>query len=203
MTAAVEGSNEEQEGRHADDGDDEGQAEAVLIDLWRPFLPQLHVTDSGLPETQILSDRKQETRLPVSTPVCVGLLLLSPVPFICLPLACLYYQRTSSPEDTGLRTVQGKAPYLCQVIPSVLQQLIHGLRRKLRCGRDKRQMLPPGSSPERNGRGRGVPKRRMSCFYPSLSSLLGWWLSCIILGVSTPSTLLWHSLPHRVQSPHP
>lgn len=48
VTAAVEGSDEEQEGCHADDGDNEWQAEAVLIGFRWSFLPQHHVTDSRL-----------------------------------------------------------------------------------------------------------------------------------------------------------
>lgn len=48
MAAAIEGRHEQQEGRHADDGDDEGHAEPVLGLLRRPLVPQLHVTDAHL-----------------------------------------------------------------------------------------------------------------------------------------------------------
>lgn len=48
VAAAVQGCHEEQEGCHADDGDDEGHAEPVLRLFRGPLAPQLHVTDSRL-----------------------------------------------------------------------------------------------------------------------------------------------------------
>jgi hypothetical protein len=48
VTAAIEGCHEQQEGCHADDGDDEGHAEVVLSIIWWALVPQLHITDSRL-----------------------------------------------------------------------------------------------------------------------------------------------------------
>lgn len=48
VAAAIEGGDEEQEGSHADDGDNEWQAEAVLVGFWWSFPPQHHVTDPRL-----------------------------------------------------------------------------------------------------------------------------------------------------------
>lgn len=69
VAAAVEGSHEEQEGCHADNGDDEGHAEAVLRLLGWPLVPKLHVTDSHLFELvpfvfeQLVHVPGQEVRL--------------------------------------------------------------------------------------------------------------------------------------------
>lgn len=144
MTAAIKGSDKEQERCHADDGDDEWQAEAVLVGFWWSFPPQHHVTDSRLTEKENLSGRKQPGLVStpfICEPFCVGLwppiLHHLPCPLLCasLPDTCMF-KGHSTPEDTGLRTVQSKATYLSQVIPFFLQQLIHGLRKKLRCGKD-------------------------------------------------------------------
>lgn len=145
MTAAVEGSNKQQEGCHADNGDNERQAEAVLIGFRWSFTPQHHVTDSRLATKENLRGRKQSPGLlspphPVVSPSIWG--LLPPVPPPTLPTQtvlssrCLSDKGASTSEDPGLRAVQDKTPYLSQVIPFVFQQLIHDFRRKLRCGKE-------------------------------------------------------------------
>lgn len=94
-----------------------------------------------------------------------------------------------TPEDAGLRTVQGKTSYLCQVVPFVLQQFKHSLRRKLRCGRDRDQCLQSPAQSEMAGAER-VPQEE-DVLYPSPSGLLGWLLACIFLDASTPQPFFW------------
>lgn len=48
VAAAIEGSHEEQEGSHANNGDDEGHAEAVFCLLWGALFLHLHVADTCL-----------------------------------------------------------------------------------------------------------------------------------------------------------
>lgn len=91
MAAAVEGGHEEQEGCHADNGDDEGHAEAVLGLFWRPLVPKLHVTDTHLQKT---GSGSLSEFLFLSKPFCLGsagaydTTLLSPLPSSCLLDAC-------------------------------------------------------------------------------------------------------------------
>lgn len=48
VAAAIEGSHEEQEGSHANNGDDEGHAEAVFCLLRGALFLHLHVADTCL-----------------------------------------------------------------------------------------------------------------------------------------------------------
>jgi hypothetical protein len=164
VTAAVEGSNKEQEGCHADDGDDERQAEAVLIDLWRPFLPQLHVTDSGLAKTQNLSDRKRESRPFVSTPVCVGLLLLSyhpPCSYVCLLHA---YTIKGTPHQKALGLGQYRAKLLTSVRSSHLSfsSSYTALGESFAVGETRDRCCLQGPAQSEMSGVEGVPKGRMS-----------------------------------------
>lgn len=117
---------------------------------------------------------------------------------LCVPLLQAY--TIKGPPNQ--RTVQDKASYLCQVIPFVLQELIHSLRRKVRCGKDRDQCLQ-GPAQSEMARVEWVPKGRVSCICPSPSGLRGWLLARIFLGASTPNHPSLALCPHRLGSPHP
>lgn len=176
MTAAIESSNKEQEGGHADNGDNEWQAEAVLVGFWWSFPPQHHVTDSRLAEKENLSDR---TRSPgLSSP---------PHPFVSpsgwvLCLLCYHVhsyvpgnQRTLLHQRTLDLGVKDKAAYLSQVIPFVLQPLIDDFRRKLRCGGEGEaadsRAQPRGPRKERAGTQEEEVSRDGSWHHPPGSRL--------------------------------
>lgn len=73
VAAAIEGRNKEQEGRHADNGDDEGHAEPVLHRFWWSLLPKLHVADSRLAGKEKCMWQETGSEVsPLSTPPQLG-----------------------------------------------------------------------------------------------------------------------------------